>query len=119
MVVTIQLFKSPASPSPLPWLVACAASPVPESSTVEVKLTPVRSWVVGASASNSTVILLVTVTLVVRSTLMLLPEVLSVYATPEPSTCTPVTVGAPNVPGTVMATLLTPVSLPLIVTWMS
>jgi len=57
--------------------------------------------------------------LVVRSTLISLPEVLSVWATPEPSTSTPLIVGAPKLPGTVIATRLTPVSLPPMVTPMS
>ncbi len=119
VVVTVQLLLSPASPSPLPSVVAWAAVAVPESSTVDVKSLPVASALVGASELNSTVILLLAVTLVVRSTLMLLPDVLFVYATPLPSTCTPVTVGAPKVPGTVIATRLTPVSPPPIVAWMS
>jgi hypothetical protein len=50
---------------------------------------------------------------------MALPEVLSVKAAGVPSTSTPVIVGAPKLPGTVIATRFTPVAPPLIVTWMS
>ncbi len=78
VVVTVHELLSPASPSPLPSPVDCAASAVPESSTIEVKSTPVRSWLVGASESNNTVILLLAVILVLRSTLIVLPAVLFV-----------------------------------------
>ncbi len=78
VVVTVQVLLSPASPSPLPSVVAWAAAPVPESSTVDVKSTPVASALVGEFASNCTVILLLAVTFVVRSTLILLPDVLFV-----------------------------------------
>ena len=87
---------------------------------MERKSTPARSWLVGASALKSTVIWLLVVTFVVRSTLMALPEVLSVNATETPPTSTSVTVGAPKVPGTVIATRFTPVSRPPpMVAWMS
>ena len=76
VVVTVQSLLSP--PSPSPSVVAVGRSAFPESSTVERKSTPVRSSVVGASALNSTVILLLLVTLEARSTLMLLFAVLSV-----------------------------------------
>ena len=78
VVVTVQSLLSPASPSPSPSVVDCGESPVPESSTVEVKSTPVRSWLVGASAVKMTVIRPLAAILLARSRLMLLPEVLSV-----------------------------------------
>ena len=59
---------------------------------------------VGASELNRTVIRLVAVTLVARSTLIALPTVLSVKLTETLSTLTSVTVGAPKLPGTVIAT---------------
>ncbi len=61
----------------------------------------------------------VLVTLVSRMMLISLPAVLSVYVTAVPPTFTLSTVGSPNVAGTVIATLSTPVAGPLIVASMA